>query len=135
LLQIGRNEARTRQRRIRKTRANISLPEADRSAEEEIQNGSCFADLRKPPSDAVADEEFRAAIAQVMHSLPKIYRRIFVLQDIQQVSLNEATKILGISMAAGTSRLHRARQHLRQQLTAFLTPKARSPKTTRAKSR
>jgi len=135
LLQIGRNEARSRRRRIRKTWATISLSEAEMAGGEENENRSYeFPDLRKPASDAVADREMRTAIALVMNSLPKIYRKIFVLHDIQQVSLNEAAKILGISIAAGTSRLHRARQHLRQQLAAFLSPKLKPPAATRAKT-
>lgn len=135
LLQIGRNEARSRRRRIQKTWSYVSLSEAEVAGDEESGNASYeVADLGRPASEAVADKELRTAIALVMNSLPKIYRRIFVLHDIKQLSLNEAAKILGISIAAGTSRLHRARQHLRQELAAFLSPKSKLPATTRAKT-
>jgi len=135
LLQIGRNEARSRRRRIRKTWSYISLSDTEVAGDEESENGSYeVADRCKPASEAVADNELRAAIALVMNSLPKIYRGIFVLHDIKQLSLNEAAKMLGISIAAGTSRLHRARQHLRQQLTAFFSPKSKPPTAIRAKN-
>ena len=117
---------------MRRASATISLSEADGADEEGSQNGSCdVADLQKLPSEAAADNEFRTAIALVLNSLPEIYRKIFVLHDIKQLSLNEAVRSLGISMAAGTSRLHRARQHIRRQLAAFWPANSRPLKGAR----
>jgi RNA polymerase sigma factor (sigma-70 family) len=62
----------------------------------------------------------RAAIA----SLPPGDRSVLVLRDLQGLDGTEAARRLGLSLEALKSRLHRARQHLRQALLTLPAPRA-----------
>jgi RNA polymerase sigma-70 factor, ECF subfamily len=53
-------------------------------------------------------------------ALPLIYREVFQLRDIEQLSVNEAAAALGISIAAVKVRLHRARMMLQKKLAPEL---------------
>jgi RNA polymerase sigma-70 factor (ECF subfamily) len=48
------------------------------------------------------------------------YRQVFVLHDIQGLKHEEIGKILGITEGASKSQLHRARAHLRRELSPYL---------------
>ena len=75
-----------------------------------------FADWRELPSDVAERKEIREHIARALHELPGIYREIFILRDVEQVSIAEAAAILGISPPAVKVRLHRARLMMRERL-------------------
>jgi RNA polymerase sigma-70 factor (ECF subfamily) len=45
---------------------------------------------------------------------------VFVLSDVEGLSNEETAKILGMSVPAVKSRLHRARLYLREQLSRYL---------------
>jgi RNA polymerase sigma-70 factor, ECF subfamily len=53
-------------------------------------------------------------------SLGQIYREVFVLRDMEQLSIEETAKALGISIAAVKTRLSRARLMLRDLLAPGL---------------
>ena len=44
----------------------------------------------------------------------------FVLSDVEGLSTEETAKILGLTVPAVKSRLHRARLYLREQLSRYL---------------
>jgi RNA polymerase sigma-70 factor (ECF subfamily) len=45
---------------------------------------------------------------------------VFVLSDVEGLSNEETAKILGLTVPAIKSRLHRARLYLREQLSRYL---------------
>jgi len=114
LLQIAINEARLKRRRD-----HASLFES-------IENGSTneegmfmprdFADWREIPSETLERTEIRAAIEAALGKLPPIYREVFVLRDVEQLSTGECAQSLGISEHAVKVRLHRARLRMREEL-------------------
>ena len=53
-------------------------------------------------------------------ALPLIYREVFQLRDIEQLSVNEAAAALGITTASVKVRLHRARMMLQKTLAPQL---------------
>jgi RNA polymerase sigma factor (sigma-70 family) len=55
-------------------------------------------------------------VVQALALLPITYREVIILRDIQELSAPEAAERLGITVEAVKSRLHRARQQLRQAL-------------------
>jgi RNA polymerase sigma-70 factor (ECF subfamily) len=60
--------------------------------------------------------------------LPLIYREVFILRDVEELSINEAATALGIKISVVKVRLHRARIMLQKQLAPqfrHLTPKRR----------
>ena len=54
--------------------------------------------------------------------LPETHRTILLLRDIEELSTEEAARLLGISENAVKIRLHRARQALRGLLDPHLRP-------------
>ena len=56
-----------------------------------------FADWREIPSEALARKEVRETLAEALGSLGQIYREVFVLRDMQQLSIAETSRALGIS--------------------------------------
>ena len=79
-----------------------------------------FADVRNTPDQDLECSETREAIRTAILTLPLIYRQVFLLRDIQQLSVAETAAIVDISIEAVMTRLHRARLRMREQLTPFL---------------
>jgi RNA polymerase sigma-70 factor (ECF subfamily) len=117
LLHIGRNEALTRNRKERKYGYCFSVAE-DEHDEQDSENTAILeiADKRELPLQTFERQEFRITMALGVNSLPKKDRQILFLHDVQDLTIIKVTKLLGISIAAATSRLHRARLRLRQYL-------------------
>ena len=53
-----------------------------------------------------------AAFRMRVESLPSQYREVLILRDLEQISGEQVALLLGTSLGAGKSRLHRARLHL-----------------------
>ncbi len=63
--------------------------------------------------------ELRAMLDQAVGKLPEEYRSIFLMRDVDGLSNQEVGEILGMSVPAVKSRLHRARLMLRKRLQKF----------------
>ncbi len=61
----------------------------------------------------------RAALELAVEVLPEDYRPVFVLRDIDGLSNREVSTILGLTIPAVKSRLHRSRIMLRRTLLPF----------------
>lgn len=70
----------------------------------------------RAPDDSAADRELAAAIDAALDRLEPTLRDVVVLRDIEGLSAPEAAEVLGVSVAATKSRLHRARAQLRELL-------------------
>jgi RNA polymerase sigma-70 factor, ECF subfamily len=117
LIQITVNEARMRQRK-----QHAALFEAiDESKEdEEAYTPRDFADWREIPSEALERSEIRALLAKAMASLAQKYREVFLLRDVEHMSVEETAEVLKISIASVKTRLLRARLMLRDILAPEL---------------
>jgi RNA polymerase sigma-70 factor (ECF subfamily) len=117
LIQITVNEARMKRR---KERSQMFEPIAGKKDEEGNYTPRDFADWREIPSEALERAEIRQKLAEALASLNDIYRDVFVLRDVQHLSIEETSKALGISIAAVKTRLLRARLMLRDLLSPGL---------------
>lgn len=117
LLQITANEARMRRR---KQQASRIEPMDVQETEEGNYTPRDFADWREIPSETLERKEVREALTQALSSLNEIYRDVFVLRDVEHLSIEETAKILGISIANVKTRLLRARLMLRDLLAPGL---------------
>jgi RNA polymerase sigma-70 factor (ECF subfamily) len=79
-----------------------------------------FEDWREIPSTVLERAEIREALVKALGSLAQHYREAFVLRDIHDLSISEASAILRISPGAVKSRLRRARLMLRDILAPGL---------------
>ncbi len=75
----------------------------------------------------MARREMKALLWQAINELPSEAREIFLLRDVEEMSGEEVAKKLGISVPAMKSRLHRARQGLRERLDRILSASAGHP--------
>lgn len=117
LIQIAVNEARMRRR---KEHAEVMEPIADRRDEEGNYTPRDFADWREIPSESLERKEIREKLADALAMLGEIYREVFVLRDMQHLSIEETAQALGISVASVKTRLLRARLMLRDLLAPGL---------------
>ena len=114
LIQITVNEARMRQRR---QHAELFEPLAESKDDDEAAyTPRDFADWREIPSEALEKSEFRAILAKALASLGQKYREVFLLRDVEHLSIEEAAQALSISVASVKTRLLRARLMLRDIL-------------------
>src|SRR5262245_55977048 len=78
-----------------------------------------LADWSQRPDETLLSKEARGLLDAALARLPDDYRTIVVLRDVEELSNEEAARVLGESIGSVKSRLHRARMALREQMTRF----------------
>jgi RNA polymerase sigma-70 factor (ECF subfamily) len=74
-----------------------------------------------PSADARVDARRTARVLETaLAALPDESREVLLLRDVEGLSGEEAAEVLGISLAAMKSRLHRGRLELKERLEAAL---------------
>ena len=81
-----------------------------------------LADWSRTPEAELLDGETRTVLARAIDQLSDTYRAVLILRDVEELSTEEAARILGESVSSIKSRLHRARMALRERLTRHLVP-------------
>jgi len=89
-------------------------PEYTESVESRV-----FVDWSQDPSINVFDEEIKQKLDEAINKLSDIYRSVFVLRDIEGLSIKETSAILDITEENVKIRLRRARQFLRDYLSDY----------------
>jgi RNA polymerase sigma-70 factor, ECF subfamily len=119
LHRIAANNALMRLRHQRVVEAateELSVPEfTERGSLAEVPE----VDWSRRADEKVLDEELGRAIRQGTDTLPEGYREVFLLKDVEGMSYEEIAEMMGISVPAVKSRLHRARLALREKIDAF----------------
>jgi len=117
LVSITLNEARSRIRH----RDTIKMESLDESPDDQGHTSpALLRDWKEIPSEALERKEVRLLLHKAIVALPLIYREVFQLRDVEQLSVNEAAAALGISIASVKVRLHRARMMLQKNLAPQL---------------
>jgi RNA polymerase sigma-70 factor (ECF subfamily) len=109
---------------IKKRRKSKFAPEKELSLDEFRPNDGDEVREQVPewallPLDKLLNEELAGTIQQGILSLPKKYRMVIVLRDIEGFSTDETAQILDLSPANVKVRLHRARLFLRDKLKGY----------------
>ena len=117
LISIALNEARSRLR----SRKNVKIESLDESPDGQDQvSPALLRDWREIPSEALERKEIRLLLQHAVADLPSIYREVFLLRDVEELSVNESAEVLGITVASVKVRLHRARIMLQKKLVPQL---------------
>ena len=118
LVTIAINEGR---QRLRKAKGVVE------QSIDEVQTGEDgeytpvpLTDWREIPSEALERKELREALRTAVEELPSIYRQVFTLRDLEEMSIEETSKALGINVGVVKVRLHRARIMMQKRLAPFL---------------
>ncbi|PYX22381.1 MAG: RNA polymerase subunit sigma-70 [Acidobacteria bacterium] len=117
LTQITVNEALMRRR---KAHSEIMEPIGERQEEDGTYTPRDFADWREIPSEVLERKEIRQKLASAVAGLAAKYREVFMLRDVQHLSIEETAEALGITQASVKTRLLRARLMLRDLLAPGL---------------
>ena len=117
LMSITINQARTRLRRQALVRMEPldQLPNEDKSI-----SPALLRDWREIPSEALERREVRSLIQRAVEQLPSIYREVFVLRDVEELTTSQTAEALHISIGSVKVRLHRARIMLQKPLAPLL---------------
>jgi RNA polymerase sigma-70 factor, ECF subfamily len=80
-------------------------------------------DSAPSPEARVSDRELATLVLRALDALPEGYREVILLRDVEELSAPEAASVLAISVDSLKSRLHRAREALRNSLRPLLEPR------------
>lgn len=100
----------------------ISLEAATEPAEhsEAIPHPEFIADWRQSPEELVERREVQQLLNESLAQLDEKHRLVFLLRDVEGLSIKETAETLGLSEANTKVRLLRARLWLRELLTQTL---------------
>ena len=105
--------------RKRKGLPTVSLEAATEPQEgyDTVPHPEFIADWKESPSELVERQETRRLLDEALAQLDEKHRVIFLLRDVEGLSVKEAAEALGLSVANVKVRLLRARLQLREALT------------------
>ena len=108
--------------RKRKGLDTVSLEEATEPADgyDAIPHPEYIADWRQSPELLVHNNEIRRLLDEALAKLDEKHRMVFLLRDVEGLSVKETAEALGLSEANTKVRLLRARLQLREELTQTL---------------
>jgi RNA polymerase sigma-70 factor, ECF subfamily len=118
LIQIAINESRMR---LRKDRKHL-YDSIDEGGEDKDGDyiPTDFADWREIPSEALQRNELKVALQKALDGLAPKYREVFILRDVQEMSIADTAAALNITEASVKTRLLRARLQMRDALAPGL---------------
>ena len=113
---------------LMKRRRSVFAPKAELSLDElmprKTQDGEGtrieIADWSALPEDIVLGGELQRTLNRAVEQLPDIYKAVFLLRDIEELSTEDTAGVLGVSEDVVKTRLHRARLVLRKSLDESL---------------
>ena len=118
LTRIVINEALGRERATRRRKARldeVSILDLE-EYREKLMNGS----REGGPEGALALKQMRATLEAAIATLPRDFRLVFMMRDVEGLSIEEVAQALDIVPATVKTRLLRARRKLREALASEL---------------
>jgi RNA polymerase sigma-70 factor, ECF subfamily len=116
LYRIASNEALML---IRKQKREITLTDSEPEDEESDYSPIQLTDWCCLPEEEFVSSESRSALDKAVQNLPEKLRIVFLLRDIEGLSIQETSQALGLTETAIKTRLLRARLHLREDLSSY----------------
>jgi len=118
LTRIALNEALGRKRKQRAMVTLETLETAQQTSAQIIQFPAMNTET--DPERSAAQNEIQRLLERAMDALPEPFRVVFVMRDVEEMSIEETASHLGIRPQTVKTRLHRARRLLRQSLDGQL---------------
>jgi RNA polymerase sigma-70 factor (ECF subfamily) len=115
LTRIVLNEALRRRRRRHAMLDLHALHAAQESSPRPVHSAPLTAPDRDPER-AAAQAQIRKILEKAIDDLPIAFRIVFVMRDVEGLSVAQTASLLGIQEETVRTRLHRARRMLRESL-------------------
>jgi len=116
LYRIAANEALML---IRKKKPEVNMDEAQAGENDEDLLPTQFMDWSALPEDELLSGEGKKTLDSAIETLPESMRIVFLLRDVEGLSIKETADALGLTETNIKTRLLRARMFLREQLSAY----------------
>lgn len=123
LYTIARSFCIKRQRRGKHEPESIDPVESDAA-----MASHSIPDSKPGPEEIAAGRQVSEALERAIGELAPIYREVLLLRDVEGLSALEAAAVLGLSVDAVKSRLHRARLAVRERLAPALGATTEPPR-------
>jgi RNA polymerase sigma-70 factor (ECF subfamily) len=106
---------------IKKRRRSKFAPAREESLDAPgIDAARRLADPSPSPEQTATNQELQRALTRAIDGLEPAQREVLVLRDVEGLPASEVAKVLGLSVDAVKSRLHRARVAVRESLAPML---------------
>ena len=79
-----------------------------------------LADPARGADESLAGRQIERALEQAIADLDPMYREVLVLRDVEGLSAPEVAEVMGLTVEAVKSRLHRARVSVREKVAPLL---------------
>lgn len=126
LYRIAANEALML---IRKRKPNINIEDMQPEDADDVPLPETFVDWSVLPEKELLSSEGKKAIETAVKKLPESLRMVFILRDVEDLSIKETAEILNLTEVNVKTRLLRARMALREQLSSYYAERTRRKET------
>jgi len=116
LYRIASNEALML---LRRKKTTVNFDDFEAGAEEDTPLPEVFVDWSDLPEDQLLSGESSTALNDAVKRLPEPLRMVFVLRDVEGISIRDTAEILNLTETNVKTRLLRARMALRESLSAY----------------
>jgi RNA polymerase sigma-70 factor (ECF subfamily) len=123
LARIVMNEAYARLRKQRHSGVVVPLPSATYSAPYSYEHGEPYPEgdmideMVEQPETAAMRTELRRLLERQIDALPDQFRSVYILRDVEELSVEETAECLDLTPATVRTRAFRARALLRESLS------------------
>jgi RNA polymerase sigma-70 factor (ECF subfamily) len=105
---------------IKRRRVGKFQPQHLESLDADPDQAAEVADQARGPDEDLAGRQLQAKLQEAIGALEPMYREVLVLRDVEGLSAPEVAEVLGLTVEAVKSRLHRARVAVRERIVPFL---------------
>jgi len=116
LYRIASNEALMM---IRKKKPEVNLENTEGGDDDEDLRPTQFVDWSALPEDELLSGEGKKTLDDAIQSLPESMRIVFLLRDVEGLSIRETAEALNLTETNVKTRLLRARMALREELSTY----------------
>jgi RNA polymerase sigma-70 factor (ECF subfamily) len=106
---------------IKKRKRSKFAPQEERSLDTDaVAEATPLAAASDQPDEALAGREVERALEEAIAGLDPMYREVLLLRDAEGLTAPEVAEVLGLTVQAVKSRLHRARLSVRERVAPLL---------------
>jgi RNA polymerase sigma-70 factor (ECF subfamily) len=126
LYRIAANEALMM---IRRRKSNFNLEDMQPEDSDDVPLPKTFVDWSIMPEKELLSGEGKGVLETAIKKLPENLRMVFILRDVEDLSIRETAEILNLTEVNVKTRLLRARMALREQLSSYYAERATGKET------